>query len=184
MALSPRERCTCREVAGHAKSCLAGSFGKEWWRTTVEGIREQQVPSGVSGKWQDLRITSLFPGFLFNNSHLDIQNYYSYNTGVAEIISQMATNNLHSTSGLIYLTHQAMNLNVQVICTICRYHTWNFVTNLRLCGLILRMTTVLSVTQFQEWIQNSLNHLHSIQGPQLREGGFQEQPENCSHAHK
>lgn len=53
------------------------------------------------------------------------------------------------------------------MCIIYR-HTWKFVTNLRLCGLILRMTTVLHVTKFQKWIQNFLNHLHSIPGPQLR----------------
>lgn len=57
MALSTRGRYSCREVAVHAKSCLARSFGKEWWRTTVEGIREQQVPCGVSGKGQGLRTT-------------------------------------------------------------------------------------------------------------------------------
>lgn len=38
--------------------------------------------------------------------------------GVTETISQMVPklvpNNLHSTSGLIYITHQAMKLKVQV----------------------------------------------------------------------
>lgn len=37
---------------------------------------------------------------------------------------------------------------------------------------ILTMTAVLCVTQFQEWIQNSLNHLHFIPGSQLREKCF------------